>query len=333
MDLTTRYLGLTLANPFMPGASPLADDMDAVLRLEDAGAPAIVMHSLFEEQIAHQWYGLTEHTRAHAESSAEALSYFPNAAEYALGPDRYLTQLTRIKRRVGIPVIASLNGTTAHGWLEYARLIERAGADALELNVYHVATDLLEDAQLVERRVVDVAAVLKESIAIPVAVKLSPFYSSVPHLAWQLDRLGVDGLVLFNRFYQPDIDPDALETVPRLQLSDSSELLLRLRWLAVLFRRTRGALAASGGVHEPIDAVKAIMAGADVVQMVSALLQHGPGRLAHVRRGFQQWADEHGYESLDQMRGNMSLARCPSPEAFERGNYVRMLQSWHRPAG
>ena len=227
--------------------------------------------------------------------SAEASSYFPAGDGYALGPDRYLEQLALIKRRVGIPVIGSLNGTTAEGWLEFARLIERAGADALELNFYHVATDPFEDAGSVERRVVDIVAVLKESIAIPIAVKLSPFYSALPHLAAQLDHIGADGLVLFNRFYQPDIDPLALETVPLLHLSDSSELLLRLRWLAILDGRLRGSLAVSGGVHEPIDAVKAIMAGADGVQIVSALLKRGPAYLRQIVAGFQAWAAEHEY--------------------------------------
>jgi dihydroorotate dehydrogenase (fumarate) len=329
MRLATTYLGLALPHPFMPGASPLVDDLDTVLRLEDAGASAIVMHSLFEEQIALQRFGLAT-LGAHEHAHAEARSYFPDAFEYALGPDRYLQQIAKIKRRVAVPVIASLNGTTAEGWLEYARLIERAGADAIELNFYHVATDLDEDGASVERRVVDIVAVLTESIAIPLAVKLSPFYSSLPHLARRLETIGADGLVLFNRFYQPDIDPEALETVPRLRLSDSSELLLRLRWLAVLFGRVRPSLAISGGVHAGLDAVKAVMAGAAAVQVVSALMQHGPGRLAEIRQAFEQWADEHEYESIDQMRGSMSLVRCPNPEAFERGNYVRILQSWTR---
>jgi dihydroorotate dehydrogenase (fumarate) len=328
MKLTTRYLGLTLAHPFMPGASPLVDRIDTVLQLEDAGASAIVMHSLFEEQITRERFG-HDQLLALSPASAEASSYFPGGDGYALGPDRYLEQLSLIKRRVNVPVIGSLNGTTAEGWLEFARLIERAGADALELNFYHVATDLLEDAVSVERRVVDIVAVLKESIGIPIAVKLSPFYSSLPHLAAQLDRIGADGLILFNRFYQPDIDPLTLETVPQLRLSDSSELLLRLRWLAILSGRLRGSLAVSGGVHEPIDAVKAIMAGATGVQIVSALLQRGPAYLRQIITGFAQWADEHEYESLDQMRGSMSLARCPDPASFERGNYVRVLQSWH----
>ena len=329
MNLTTRYLGLTLAHPFMPGASPLVDRIDTVLQLEDAGASAIVMHSLFEEQIVRERFG-REHLLGTSPASAEASSYFPADTDYGLGPDRYLEQLSLIKRRVGVPVIGSLNGTTAEGWLEYARLIERAGADALELNFYHVATDPFEDAWSVERRVVDIVAVLKESLRIPVAVKLSPFYSSLPHLAAQLDHIGANGLVLFNRFYQPDIDPLTLETVPHLHLSDSSELLLRLRWLAILSGRLRGSLAVSGGVHEPIDAVKAIMAGAHGVQIVSALLTRGPSYLRQLVSGFRDWADEHEYESLDQMRGSMSLERCPDPASFERGNYVRILQSWHR---
>ena len=331
MNLTTRYLGLTLAHPFMPGASPLVDRIDTVLRLEDAGAAAIVMHSLFEEQIAGERVG-RDQLLASSPASAEASSYFPDADAFALAPDRYLEQVSAIKRRVGVPVIGSLNGTTANGWLEFARLIERAGADALELNFYHVATDLFEDAGSVERRVVDIVAVLKESIAIPIAVKLSPFYSALPHLAAQLDHIGADGLILFNRFYQPDIDPVALETAPQLHLSDSSDLLLRLRWLAILSGRLRASLAVSGGVHEPIDGVKAIMAGADGVQVVSALLQRGPAYLGQLIAGFRAWAEEHEYESLDQMRGSMSLARCPDPASFERGNYMRILQSFRVPA-
>jgi dihydroorotate dehydrogenase (fumarate) len=306
IDLTTRYLGLTLPHPFMPGASPLDGDLDIVLRLEDAGAPAIVMHSLFEEEIAG----------------------------YARATDRYLKQLLRIKRRVRMPVIASLNGTTAAGWLRYATLMDQAGADALELNFYHVATDMLEDAATVERRVVDIVAVLKESTTIPLAVKLSPFYSALPQLAAQLDGIGADGLVLFNRFYQPDIDPERQALVPQLRYSDSSELLLRLRWIAILSGRVRGSLALTGGVHEPIDAVKAVMAGADVVQVVSALLIHGPARLTAIRDGFTQWADANGFTSLAEIRGCASLARYKDPQALERGNYLdvirtaRPLASW-----
>jgi len=297
MKLTTRYLGLELAHPFMPGASPLSDTMDSVRRLEDAGASAIVMRSLFEEQILQERFG---------------------TSGFAFGPDRYLEQLRRIKARVAVPVIASINGTTTEGWLKYARLLQRAEADALELNFYHLATDPTEDAATVESRLLDIVAVLKESIAIPLAVKLSPFYSSLPNLARRLDCIGAQGIVLFNRFYQADIDPAELDTLPLLHLSNSDELLLRLRWLAILSASYRGSLAVTGGVHQPIDAVKAVMVGADAVQMVSALLQNGPEYLKVVRDGFERWGDEHGYESVDQLRDSMSLAHSSHPRAAER---------------
>jgi dihydroorotate dehydrogenase (fumarate) len=330
MDLRTRYLGLDLPHPFMPGASPLVDQLDTVLQLEDAGASAIVMHSLFEEQILHQRYGFARYADAAGEGPPVTPSYLPASNEFALGPSRYLEQLHRIKKRVAIPVIGSLNGATTEGWLEYARLIQHAGADALEINFHNNVTNLLDDANAVERSLLDIVAVVKESVTIPVAVKLSPFYSSIPYIASKLDSFGVAGLVLFNRFYQADIDPEKLEVVPRLELSTSSDLLLRLRWLAILAGEVRASLAVTGGVHEPIDAVKAVMAGADAVQLVSALLQRGPEHLRSVREMFNQWGDEHGYTSIDDMRGKMSLKNCPDPTAFERGNYVRTMQSWHR---
>jgi len=309
MKLSTRYLGLELDHPFMPGASPLADTLDSVRRLEDAGASAIVMRSLFEEQILQERFG---------------------SSGFAFGPDRYLEQLRRIKASVSVPVIASINGTTTEGWLKYARLLQRAGADAVELNFYHLATDPAEDAASVEARLLDIVAVLKESITIPLAVKISPFYSSLPNLATRLDTIGAQGLVLFNRFYQADIDPHELETVPLLHLSTSDELLLRLRWLAILSGSYRGSLAITGGVHQPIDAVKAIMAGADAVQMVSTLLKNGVQQLTAVRDGFAQWCEDHEYESIDQVRDSMNLARSPNPRASERRNYLRILQSWKR---
>jgi dihydroorotate dehydrogenase (fumarate) len=309
MKLTTRYLGLELAHPFMPGASPLADSIDSVRELEDAGASAIVMRSLFEEQILQERYG---------------------SPGFVFGPDRYLEQLRRIKARVSVPVIASINGTTTEGWLKYARLLQRAGADAIELNFYHLATDPHEDAASVEARLLDIVAVLKESVTVPLAVKLSPFYSSLPNLAARLDTIGAQGLVLFNRFYQADIDPDERDTVPLLHLSTSDELLLRLRWLAILSASYRGSLAITGGVHQPIDAVKAIMAGADAVQMVSALLQNGVQHLSVVREGVSRWGDDHGYESIDQVRDSMSLAHSPHARTSERKNYLRILQSWKR---
>jgi dihydroorotate dehydrogenase (fumarate) len=328
MDLTTTYLGLPLRNPLMPGASPLVDDLDQVRQLEDAGAAAIVMHSLFEEQIEREHVGRTRHFEAHAESFAEALTYFPDPDDYVMGPDRYLEQLRRIKQAVSVPVIASLNGTTPAGWLEYGRQMQQAGADALELNLYYVATDLDADGAEVDRRVVETARTVKRGLAIPVALKLSPFYSSFAHLARQLDDLPVDGLVIFNRFYQPQIDVESLEVVPLLQLSDSSELLLRLRWLAILSGRVNFSLAVTGGVHTPIDAVRAVMAGAHAVQMVSALLLYGVPYLQTVLTGMTHWMEEHEYSSITQMRGSMSLERCPDPAAFERANYMRVLQSW-----
>lgn len=332
MDLTTTYLGLTLPHPLMPGASPLAHDLDAVRRLEDAGASAIVMHSLFEEQITRDQQGMMHHMLLHDDSNAEALSYFPLAEDYAFGPDRYLEQLRAIKAAVKVPVIASLNGTTPEGWLSYARQIEQAGANALELNFYHVATNTLESGADVEARLLDEVRAVKTHISIPVAVKLSPFFSSVSHLALELEAAGADGIVMFNRFYQPDIDPEMLESVPRLQLSTPDELLLRLRWLAILSGRTRLSMAATGGVHSGIDALKAIMAGAHAVQMTSALLHHGPSRLSVVLRDLRQWLVDHEYESLRQAQGSMSLEKSPNPEAFERGNYMRILQTWQPPA-
>jgi dihydroorotate dehydrogenase (fumarate) len=327
-DLSTTYLGLALAHPLMPGAGPLSDDLDVARRLEDAGASAIVMPSLFEEQIRQDEREALI-LESHAESFSEAAAYLPNPAIFALAPDEYLEQIQRLRRALSIPVIASLNGTTPQSWIEYARLIEHAGAHALEVNIYYVPTDPREDAEDVERRTIETAEAVKNAVKIPVAVKLSPFYSSFANFASRLDATGIDGLVLFNRFYQPDIDPEMLEAVPRLQLSTPDELTLRVRWLAILSGRVRASLAVTGGVHSGLDALKAVMAGADGVQMVAALLHHGPAHLKSVVRDLAQWLVEHEYESLGQARGSMSLAKCPDPEAFERGNYMRILQTWH----
>jgi len=337
MDLSTTYLGLALPHPLITGASPLVDHLDLVRRLEDAGAAAITMHSLFEEQLTMEAAATWQAIDAHAHSHAEAVSYFPRHEDYALAPDQYLEQIRRIKATVAVPVIASLNGISGEGWTSYARQIEQAGADALELNMYLVATNPLESGGAIERRLVETATAVRASVAIPIAVKLSPYLSSLSHLAVSLDGAGVDGLVLFNRFYQPDIDIETLEVVPRLRLSDPSELLLRVRWLAILSGRVRASLAATGGVHAVEDVVKAVMAGAHAVQLVSSLLTHGPERLAVLRQGLATWMEEREYESIGQMRGSMSLARCPDPRAFERGNYMRILQTWrggewhHRP--
>jgi dihydroorotate dehydrogenase (fumarate) len=333
MDLSTTYLGFRLAHPLIPGASPLVDSLDTVRRLEDAGAPLIVMRSLFEEQIVQEEVVTTWSIETPKESYAEALSYFPEPDEFRLGPDAYLEQLRRIKAAVSVPVVASLNGTTEGGWLAYARLIEQAGADALELNVYELATDFGQTGAQVERRALGVVHTVRQAVSIPVAVKLSPFYSSLAHFARALDDLGVGGLVLFNRFFQPDIDVEQLEVVPRAQLSTSAELLLRLRWLAILSGRVRASLAATGGVLSAVDAVKAVMAGAHAVQLVSALLQHGPGYLAEVREQLARWLEEHEYASLRQMQGSMSLLRCANPGAFERAHYLRALQGYQPEPG
>lgn len=330
MDLTTKYLGLKLAHPLMPGASPLATDLDTVRRLEDAGAAAIVMHSLFEEQIAMEQAAELGNVDAHDESFAEATSYFPRPEGYRLGPDDYLALLARVKAAVKVPVIASLNGVTQGGWLSYARQMQQAGADALELNVYYLPTDPAVTSAQVEDTAVEMVKEIKKSVTIPVAVKLGPFYSSLPHFAQRLGAAGADGLVLFNRFYQPDIDVEELETRRTLQLSDSDELNLRLRWLAILSGRVRPALAVSGGVHTTTDVVKAVMAGADAVQVVSALLRQGPAHLKTLRESLAKWLEEHEYESLAQMRGSMNLAKSPDPQAYERANYIHVLAGWRK---
>jgi len=330
MDLSTNYLGFKLPHPFMPGAGPLADNLDGVRQLEDAGASAIVMRSLFEEQLIAEGLATHESMDGPAESFAEALSYFPTPDEFVLGPDEYLEQIRKIKQAVRVPVIASLNGATLGGWLDYAKQMQQAGADALELNIYYVATDMDEPGDAVVQRTVDMVAAVKKAVTIPVAVKLSPFYSSLANVAKQLDAVKVDGMVLFNRFYQPDIDVENLEVESSLTLSHSGALLMRLRWLAILSGRVHASLAVTGGVHTCLDAVKAIMCGAQAVQMVSALLENGPQQLAMLRNEVSQWLQEHEYESLKQMQGSMSLLKCPNPKAFERANYAHILQSWGR---
>ncbi len=328
MELKTSYLGLELAHPLMPGASPLADDLDTVKRLEDAGAAAITLRSLFEEQIEHEQMATAAFLDEPAHSFAEAMSYLPSPGDFALGPEEYLNQVRLIREAVALPVVGSLNGTHSGRWLEYASLIEEAGASALEVNLYELVTDPKVSASWVEDSSVVMIAELAGRIDIPFAVKLSPYYSALPSFAARLEQAGAAGLILFNRFYQADIDIEELEAVRSLHLSDSSSLLLRLRWLAILSSQRECSLAVSGGVHSVEDAIKAIMCGADGVQMVSALLQHGPGRLTEVRNGLRDWLVDHEYESLDQMRGSMNLAHSPDPAAFERANYMQILQSW-----
>ena len=328
MTLTTEYLGLSLPNPIVVGASPLADNIDTVRRLEDAGAAAIVLRSLFEEQIAREEMADVAHLDAHGESFAEAASFFPSPHAFALGPHEYLEHLRKVKHAVGVPVIGSLNGWTAGGWVEYAQLIAEAGADALELNVYGISSDPDVDSARLERAAVSIVRSVRESVVIPVAVKLSPFYTAFAHMARELDRAYVDGLVLFNRFYQPDIDVVDLTATRTLHLSDPSELRMRLHWVAILSGRVRASLAVTGGVHSAIDVVKATMAGAHVTQMVSALLQRGPDHIRTVLSDLRTWMAEHEWESLAAMRGNMNFSKVPDPDAYERANYMLMLQSW-----
>lgn len=331
MDLTTRYLGLSLPHPFLPGASPLGDDLGMVQRLAEKGAPVIILRSLFEEQIVAERERTVKDVESHVDSFAEARSFFPKPNEFAMRPHAYLESIGRIKAATGLPVIGSLNGTTPTGWLEYAKLIEQAGAAALELNVYHVATNPAESGASVEARILETARMVKTSLKIPVAVKLSPFFSSLPHVAKSLDDMGVDALVLFNRFYQPDIDPEALEIVPALELSSSSELRLRLRWTAVLSAKLKAAISISGGVHTVQDGIKALMSGATTVQVVSAILRSGPARLLELQNGLRQWLETHEYKSLDQLRGSMNQARSPDPAVFERAQYMRVLHDWRPP--
>jgi dihydroorotate dehydrogenase (fumarate) len=328
MDLRTKYLGLELAHPLVPGASPLADDLDTVRRLEDAGAPALVMRSLFAEQIAREEVSAYLHLERRGESFAEALSYFPSPERFVMGPEEYLAHLSRVKAAVRIPVIASLNGTRPGSWRDYPRAIQQAGADALELNIYHLPTDPDVTADEVEEMALQAVREVKRELRIPVAVKISPFYSAIAHFAARLDAAGADGIVLFNRFYQPDIDPVSLSVVPSLQLSRSSELPLRLRWLAILSGQVRASLAVTGGVHDGTDAIKSVMAGAHAVQMVSALLTRGPEYLRTVRDEMTHWLEEHEYDSLAQARGSMNLGGCPDPAAYERANYMTILQGW-----
>lgn len=329
MDARVTYLGLPLAHPLFPGASPLADDLDAVRRLEDAGASALVMYSLFEEQLSAESRAAQRHFDLHGEANAEATSYFPSTPVFTRGPDAYLEQLRRIRASVAVPVIASLNGSTPGGWLAYARLLQEAGAHALELNLYNLPTDPEVDGGTVEDRALEVVREVRRATTLPLGVKLSPFWSSLPHFAQSLARAGADGLVLFNRFYQPDIDPETLDVVRTLKLSTSDELLPRLRWLAIVSAHSSLSLAASGGVHTALDAVKAVLAGAHGVQVVSALLRHGPAHLAALIAGFRSWFEEHGYESVASAVGSMNLARCPDGAAYERASYIQILQGWH----
>jgi len=328
MDLTTTYLGLKLRNPIVPSAGPLSHTVDSMKRLEDFGAAAIVVYSLFEEQIVHETAELNHYLAQGTESFAEALTYFPEAEDYNLGPEEYVEHIHKAKQALKIPVIGSINGVSTGGWTKYAKKIEEAGADAIELNVYHVAADPAQDGAAVENRYLEILRAVKSTVRIPVAMKLSPFFSSMANMAQRLDKAGADGLVLFNRFYQPDIDLETLEVTPNVILSTPHAMRLPLRWVAILHGRIKASLAATSGVHTAHDVLKMLMAGADVTMMCSALLKHGPGKVREVLAEMEKWMVEHEYESVAQMKGSMSQKSAADPSSFERANYMKALNSY-----
>ncbi|RMG97692.1 MAG: dihydroorotate dehydrogenase-like protein [Chloroflexi bacterium] len=328
MDLSTTYLGLNLKNPLVPSSSPLMRNLENLRHMEAAGAAAVVLHSLFEEQITLESHTLNHYLTQGAESFAEALSYFPEAPEYQATAEAYLDYVRQAKATLNIPVIASLNGVSTGGWIRYAREIELAGADALELNIYYVPTDLTMSGAQVEQIYLDVLQDVKSAVSIPVAMKLSPYFSSMANMAYRLSEAGADGLVLFNRFYQPDLDLEKLEVVPNLKLSTSTELRLPLRWIAILYGRIKADLALTTGVHTVNDVLKGIAAGASITMLASELLQNGINRLRVLLLGLEAWLVEHEYASLEELKGSLSQANCPEPAAFERANYMRVLSSY-----
>jgi len=328
MDLTTRYLGLRLRTPLVASSSPLTGTLDGLRRLEDAGVAAVVLPSLFEEQLTHESLAVNDALEAGAGVFAEATDYLPELAHYDVGPDAYLDLIRQAKQALAIPVVASLNGTTLGGWVEHARWIEQAGADALELNLYQVAADPTHDAATLEAREIELVETVRAGIEIPLAVKLSPFYTALAHFARRLVVAGAQGLVLFNRFYQPDLDLDSLEVVPHLVLSRSEESRLPLRWIAILRPRVSASLAATSGVHCATDVTKLLLAGADATMLASALLEHGPEILPTIEKELAAWLIEREYESVEQMKGSASQAAVPDPDAFERANYRKTLRSW-----
>ena len=331
MDLSTTYMGLELKNPIVPSASPLSRDLGSIKAMEDAGASAIVMYSLFEEQIVHEQRELDYLLTQGTDSYQEAMSYFPEVHEFNTGPEQYLELIRKAREATDIPIIGSLNGVSEGGWLDYAALIEQAGASALELNVYYVATDPNHTALDIEQMYINNFKRVKETVNIPVAVKLSPYFSSFASFAREMDNAGADALVLFNRFYQPDFDLEQLEVVPTVNLSTSQEGRLPLRWIAILHGKIKANLAATTGVHNASDAIKMLLAGADVAMMCSALLHHGPKHITTVLHELEAWLEEWGYESVERIKGRMSQQHVSEPAAFERANYMKALNSWKTP--
>lgn len=326
IDLSTTYLDLKLHSPLVASASPLSRDVESICRLEDAGASAVVLYSLFEEQLRQEEADLDYHLNAGTESFAESLTYFPQPSEFHTGPEGYLEHIRKAKASVNIPIIASLNGSTLGGWTKFATDIERAGADALECNIYYIPTDPNLTAEDIETTYLDILRAVKSAVTIPVAVKLSPYFSNMSNMARRLDAVGADALVLFNRFYQPDIDLDELEIRPNVLLSTSQALRLPLTWIGILYGQVKANLAATGGVHGAEDVVKLLLVGANVTMMCSALMRHGINHLRHVERELRAWMEEHEYESVAQMQGSMSQLKCPDPAAFERAQYMRAVK-------
>lgn len=327
MDLTTTYLGMKLRSPLVPSASPLSDHVDKIKQMEDAGAAAVVLYSLFEEQIVQEQLALHHHTTYTAESYAEALSYFPEPSAFRAGPEEYLEHIHHAKESVAIPIIASLNGSTSGGWTRFAKQIEQAGADALELNIYSIPTDIFKPGSEVEEIDIDIVRQVREAVSIPIAVKLSPFFSNMANMALQFSLAGANGLVLFNRFYQPDIDLELLEVRPNVLLSTPQDLRLPLRWIAILHNRIQADLAATSGIHTVEDVIKMLMAGANVTMMASALIKNGIDHLRTMEETLVQWLEEHEYESIQQMQGSMSQERSGNPGAFERAQYMKAIRN------
>jgi len=328
MDLRTHYMGLELKHPVVASASPLSEKLDNFRRMEDAGAAAVVMFSLFEEQIKHENAAIEHLLTSGAESYAESLSFFPEFEDYETGPDEYLNLLRRAVEAVDIPVIASLNGITNEGWVDTARLMQDAGASGIELNPYYIPADLYIDGREVEQRYLEVLKAVKAEVSIPVAVKMSPYFSATGNMARRLDEAGADALVLFNRFYQPDLDLDEMAVINSLELSSPAEIRLPLLWIGVLYGRINASLAATSGVHSPVQLIKYLLAGADVVMTTSGILQQGIGFLTTLVDGLQEWMESRQFDSLSQFRGSMSQVNCLNPGAFERANYIRILENY-----
>ncbi|HMP83219.1 MAG TPA: dihydroorotate dehydrogenase-like protein [Verrucomicrobiota bacterium] len=331
MNLETTYLGLKLRTPLVPSASPLSEEIDGIKKMEDAGASAVVLYSLFEEQLRIDRLELNQSMDAGTFSFPEALTYFPEPEEFHLGPEEYLKHISRAKEAVKIPIIASLNGSTTGGWTEHARLMQQAGADALELNIYYIPTDTNLTSAQVEQNYLDILKAVKSVVTIPVAVKLSPFFTNFANMAKRLDEAGANGLVMFNRFYQPDIDLESLEVRPNILLSTPMAMRVPLRWIAILHGQLRASLAATSGVHRASDVLKMLMAGADVTMLCSVLIRHGIRQISVIERDLVAWMEEHEYESVAQLKGSLSQLRCPAPSEFERAQYMHAISNYPLP--